>query len=80
MRFTLLAVLGLLGAPAPSVPPRWQYLVWQDRSFKVERQQGTLDSLGREGWELVSANAIQVTGTTGALLFYFKRPEQEKTQ
>ncbi len=78
----LLAAFVLLGASAAvSVPSsRWDYLVWQDRSFKVERQQVMLDSLGRERWELVSVNAVQVVGTTGALLFYFKRPEQERTQ
>jgi len=78
-----MAVLLLLGggqAFAQSGAPaqRWSHFVWQDRSFKVERQQATLDSLGREGWELVGTNAVQIVGTTGAMLFYFKRPEREQ--
>ena len=81
MKILLAAFVLLGGSIAVSAPSsRLDYLVRQDRSFKIERQQLMLDSLGHEGWELVSTNAIQINGTTGAVLFYFKRPEQSGAQ
>jgi hypothetical protein len=70
---TLTFLLLCAGPLAAQSPPQWNYLVWQDRSFKIEKQQAQLDSLGRAGWELVGTNSVQVLGATGAMLFYFKR-------
>ncbi len=71
----LLLSAGSVAAQSTTPAPHWTHLVWQDRSFKIEKQQAQLDSLGRAGWELVGTNSVQVLGTTGAMLFYFKRPE-----
>jgi len=53
------------------VPQQWQYA--QQMDCTVAR----LNELGRDGWELVGPPITQsVLGTTGKLLYVFKRPMQ----
>ena len=53
------------------VPQQWQY--GQQFDCTVAR----LNELGKEGWELVGAPVTQsVLGTSGRLLYVFKRPLQ----
>ncbi len=52
-------------------PQQWQYA--QQADCTVAR----LNELGRDGWELVGAPVTQsVLGTSGRLLYVFKRPVQ----
>ena len=53
------------------VPQQWHYA--QQMDCTVAR----LNELGRDGWELVGPPITQsVLGTTGKLLYVFKRPMQ----
>jgi hypothetical protein len=42
----------------------------------VSTMEGTLNSAGREGWELVSTFDTEVTGYNKFILAIFKRPQQ----
>ena len=53
------------------VPQQWQY------AQQVDCTVARLNELGRDGWELVGPPTTQsVLGTTGKLLYVFKRPMQ----
>lgn len=61
---------------------RWEYLIAQPAGNKtglgdLRKQEQQLDSLGREGWELVAVPTAQLMGTAGGSWFYFKRPAQK---
>lgn len=60
------------------VAARWEYLVQfgNGSGVKPDRHQAQLDSLGREGWELVAAVGAQMAGNTGTVVLYLKRPTQ----
>ena len=49
---------------------RWQYLT---APLMVHATQRILDNFGQDGWELVQV----VSGPTGGLVAYFKRPVEE---
>ena len=81
MRRMLIVVgcLGLVGVLAASVQgpvERWEYKVQlgAGSGIKPERHQAQLDSLGRDGWQLVAAVGATMMGNTGTVVLYLKRP------
>lgn len=79
----LLSITGLIALVATVVaargdataPDAWEYLVQfgQGSGVKPDRHKVQLDSLGSEGWELVTAVGAQMGGNTGTVVFYLKR-------
>ncbi len=72
----LLPIVVLAGATYSTSETRWQYLValGAGSGVKPERHTTQLDSLGAQGWELVSVTGLEMGGNTGGVVMYLKRP------
>lgn len=71
-------VAACVGIAATFHPAResWDYIVVMGKGRGVDPGLETmqLDSLGSEGWELVSVVGAEMAGSTGGTVFYLRRP------
>jgi len=78
--FIAILCLGFIGCDQlKSTPQKWEYEILKgqrDTSGQlIGDDQGKLDKLGKDGWELVSVQADDIQGSTSTQLsLYFKRP------
>ena len=56
----------------PSGPPEWEYMMVADRGRMSHIDMDQLNTLGRDGWELITIIEEKRTQTP-ELQFYFKR-------
>ncbi|MFC1636913.1 hypothetical protein ACFL5Z_18980 [Planctomycetota bacterium] len=54
----------------------WQHLAFTNTIGETPMSElaGSINKLGREGWEMVSVGNIIESGTTTKTIFYFKKP------
>ena len=55
---------------------QWQHLALTQVIGQTPASElaGSINKVGREGWELVSVESITESGTTTKTVFYFKKP------
>jgi hypothetical protein len=57
-------------------PTAWRHLALTNIIGETPKTElaANITKLGREGWELVSVDSIEESGTTTQTVFYFKKP------
>jgi len=73
----IVAASAVWAAEQPAIPSSggWQHLALNaGTSTKDSDLARKINELGRKGWELVTVTPISKNGTTGTLIYFFKKP------